>query len=956
MADLRFAAYVQGPLGEAIQATENMGVLPAAAFAPAVTLVGPQAQTQSLKGPEMRLLGPGDIQGLAAGTVVRAEPSPGAADVEPNYLAAVEVSPVELPWVLTPARATDGRLRPWLVLVVLDASRTLLTPGEPLPSVEADVSELPDLGDSWGWAHVQRTSGAGELTGGGQPSAAAIARLICPRHLKPGVTYRACLVPSFASGVAAGLGDPQAHQAPHEPAWDVASGGSVRLPVYYSWTFTTGPEGDFEQLVRRLRPADTDALQVSSARAIDVRAPWSRDAALADSAQLIGVQGALVPFGAAPTPDPVVSPETLAAIDTRLRAQLDEPAQRILRARQEDTTGSLAPPLYGGRHVCHDLVESGPAWLAQLNTDIGNRIAAGLGAEYVRAHQEDLMARAWAQVGAIREANRLRAVVELTTEVAARVHDRHVAPLLPGELLALAAPASARVRTTDTTTLATEVRMSRLTDGAASSAFARRVRPSGKLAQRTGVTVGNVVPRALAGEVTVPAGAPVIPAPLAVNAAGSTALSSVAAANQLVAINALARVAAVNDQGAGGGALVERIGGLGLDSALMTSIGAGDLGAVVDAIAGQADPIAQMANQVLTDMSTGDAFGSVSRYGVAIEAAGLAGRISAALHPGASHWSRLESQTALPDRLVTPAPSDPVMAYPEFRLPTALALLSADPEWFLPGLGALPMNQVALLQQNGPFIESYLVGINHEMMRELLWREYPTDRRGTPFQRFWPRPDGSAEIAPINTWTDSTELGRRLLNVDGLVVLLIRADVLRRYPDLVVTAVPTGNPDHAGGHYRPDPARPPVTPTFVIKVDESTNAYGFEIPEEQLTRPATVGSFGWFFVLAEHSFRIRFGFDEAPEPPTPPAPPEPVGFASWNDARWPAADGSQSAAFVPVVREHAVAGLPFGPPPGLPDGSAGWNRDAADIARITLQRPFRVAIQAEILLPPTGGG
>jgi hypothetical protein len=947
MSDLTFASFAQGPLGEAIRTPENMGVLPAPTFTPAVTLIGPGAERDSrVPGPAMRLLGPGDVAGLAAGSVVRTDPPAGASDIEPNYLAAVEVVPVELPWVLTPARPAAGRLRPWLVLVVLDAANAPLVPAEPLRFVEADVAELPDLRDSWGWVHVQGTTGSGILPGGGEASRAAIARLVCPRRLAEGVTYRACLVPAFASGVAAGLSDPMATDKPNEPAWNVDVGGTVRLPVYHQWTFTTGPGGDFEQLVTRLQPADPESLRVSSARPVDVRAPWPGDVPLSDAAQLLGVQGALKPFSDPPIPEPSMSPAVAVEFDRRLRAQVDAPAQRLLQAPADDSTGGLAPPLYGGRHVSRELIGAEPAWLAQLNASISNRIAAGLGAEYVRSHQEDLMARAWEQVGAIREANRRRAVVELTTEVAEKVHDRHVAPLLPGEMLALAAPAGARTRTTATTTLAMEVRMSRLTDGAATSAFARRVRPAGKLARQTGVSVNGVVPRALTGDVAVPAGAPVIPMTPPVDPAAVMEVVSEAAASQLVVMSAMARVAGVNGL-AGGDALAARIDGLRLGDELMASIGAGDLDSVASALAGQVETVTQMTSQVLEDMSSTDNdFGSVSVSGVPVEAIGIAGRVAEALRPGDSHRAKLASQTFLPGRLAAAAMGDEVMACPDFPVPTALALLESDPEWFLPGLGALAANRVALLQQNAPFIESYLVGMNHEMMRELLWREYPTDRRGTPFTRFWPRPGGSPDIQPIHTWTDSQALGRRLLQADALSVLLVRGDVLRRYPGTVVTAVRSAPPDESG-RLRPDPVQPALAPTFAIRVDEATTAYAFTIPTAELTTPASAEAPGWFFVFAEHSFRIRFGFDEPPPPDTA------VGFATWNDAVWPS-EGAHPA-FVPVVRGHAIAGLNYGPPSGVPAGAPQWNRDAADIARITLQRPFRVAIQADVLLHPAGG-
>ena len=46
----------------------------------------------------------------------------------------------------------------------------------------------------------------------------------------------------------------------------------------------------------------------------------------------------------------------------------------------------------------------------------------------------------------------------------------------------------------------------------------------------------------------------------------------------------------------------------------------------------------------------------------------------------------------------------------------------------------MPPNSVTLVQPNSRFIEAFMIGLNHEMGRELLWREYPTDRRGSYFR------------------------------------------------------------------------------------------------------------------------------------------------------------------------------------------------------------------------------
>ena len=52
-------------------------------------------------------------------------------------------------------------------------------------------------------------------------------------------------------------------------------------------------------------------------------------------------------------------------------------------------------------------------------------------------------------------------------------------------------------------------------------------------------------------------------------------------------------------------------------------------------------------------------------------------------------------------------------------------------ELFLPNLNLIEPNSITLLETNQRFIEAYMVGLNHEFARELLWREYPTDQRGS---------------------------------------------------------------------------------------------------------------------------------------------------------------------------------------------------------------------------------
>ena len=88
----------------------------------------------------VRLYGPGDVTGIDPQQVVRLEPQPRTSDFEPNYFPFIEFDRPDFPWLFSPAKAdTQGRLRPWLVLVVVRRQPGVeLRPagGTPLPVLE----------------------------------------------------------------------------------------------------------------------------------------------------------------------------------------------------------------------------------------------------------------------------------------------------------------------------------------------------------------------------------------------------------------------------------------------------------------------------------------------------------------------------------------------------------------------------------------------------------------------------------------------------------------------------------------------------------------------------------------------------------------------------------------------------------------------------------------------------
>ena len=89
-------------------------------------------------------------------------------------------------------------------------------------------------------------------------------------------------------------------------------------------------------------------------------------------------------------------------------------------------------------------------------------------------------------------------------------------------------------------------------------------------------------------------------------------------------------------------------------------------------------------------------------------------------------------------------PIEPIMAAPKFPQPMYESLRDLSQQLLLPGLETVEPNSVLGLETNARFVEAYMVGLNFEMGRELLWRGYPTDQRGTYFERFWDRARAAA--------------------------------------------------------------------------------------------------------------------------------------------------------------------------------------------------------------------
>ena len=936
MTTLQFASFAQPASYAAIG--------PSGGVSPQLVLQGdPAGVPRTVSGPPLSLLGPEAVTGIDPELFGRRFPAPGVLDANDDDLASVEVLAVDLPWRFTPAVAGQHGLAPWLVLVVLESATNPLRDGRPLPIVRAAIAELPNLDEAWAWAHVQEGDGA------------TIARLLCPRRLAAVPTsYLAAVVPGFRGGVDAGLGRTPAPDTVHSPAWRVADEDALDLPVYLSWQFSTGGSGDFKELVRRITPLTIDEAAGAAARAVDVSRPWPADPPVSGG-PTIDLQGALRPTG--PEPTGTLSADQALALARRLASHVN--------ATGDDPTAPVAPPIYGGRHAGREEVDPPVVpgdWLAQLNLDARRRLAAGRGAHYVREHQEELMAQAWSVVGAIREANRLRAQAELGARVASSLHRRHVAPLAVGELLALTAPARDRVRSVQAgddgiaIAVSAELRASRLSDGLASTAFARLSRPSGPASRRSaGQTplFRSVAVRGLGGDLDTRLASTLVDRfkiSTGERASAGTVFANVQsasdldrrtrAARTLTSLNVVRLAASASGHSDAAGVIGSQLADLPVDAKLLQATGAPQLpDALTDAstassaaavIDDSLTSVARLEEGPAATTAVAGAGPGVGPAGVRVDAAGLSARLIEALAPEPLVARRLAARAVVPEQIGDPVGFAPVMSAPDLPAPLAVGLLADGADWFMPGLSGFPPDRARLLAPNDQFIEAFLVGANHEFNRELLWREYPTDRRGTSFQVFWPRPGAGTDIPPITEFSIG-DLGTHLSQrADGLSVLLVRAELLGRYPQTEVFAAPAQE-SAAGLTVSQDPEAWKA-PLFTIPVDATTTAFAFDIDADELQAAARAGAPGWFFVFQEHAYRLRFGFDDTPS----------AQFVTWDDLSWPQVMDGRGFASAQIIVPQ--------PQQAQGEEDPHWGRDAADTARAAVRRPVRVAIHSSALV------
>jgi hypothetical protein len=894
---------------------------------------------------QVRLYGPGDVTGIDPRQVVRTDPRHQATNFEPNYFPAIEFDRPDFPWLFTPAKADDaGKLRPWLCLVVvrkqegvtLHADRNLL-----LPVLEIKPGlyehELPDLSESWAWAHVQVAGSRKDAVALKQAladdPALTVSRLLCPRRLDPLTEYLACVVPTFELGRKAGLGLPVQPEDESElkPAWAAGSPEPVRLPIYFHWEFRTGTGGDFEALVELLEARDSREFPAQvGKRHMDISQPGFSVSPPLPSGTVLELEGALrrVDANTAEWPQ-----ETRAPFQAELKKILNLPWEAMQEAGKDSL---LAPPIYGRWQAARHTVDAAPPppaptpWLDELNLDPRHRAIAALGSAVVQTQQEPLMASAWEQLGEIERINQMRRQAQLGRAVNAVYYARHFDKFSEETLLKVVSAAQSRVVVASTggnnvTTrmlLSQSISQSAIPAKAVSAPLRRLTSPRGVISTR--FRTDSALPIAIVSKLNT-----------------TTIVQLHKKEAGLVTINQ------VSDDPGGtvAGPLKQTVRFENAGNALDATPPLGDFKVVPEGAPKRT--LSDFTPGLPADSADAQAFRNAAKQHQAyLQKAFMSQTTSPALvrmnlvntkaqllqsvNPAKTMNARLQASLMIAGGTQSHAdPLEPILDAPDFPQPMYEAIRDLSQEFLFPGLEHVPTNTVTLLKTNPKFVESFLVGLNAEMGRELLWRNYPTDQRGTYFRQFWDTSAGNdqPDIETINKWGDR-QLGQNA-GAGEQLVLLIRGELLRRYPNSVIYAVAA-----VQGQDQLELSSDPAMeshPLFRGTLKPDVTFLGFA-----LTKAEAIADPGWFFVIQEQPTEPRFGLDVANfKKPLP-------ELTTWNELSWRHLVDTEEE-----LKSLAHASTKT----ALPEiDNAKWGRSSAHQAYITLQRPVRIAIHAREMI------
>ncbi|SFU60491.1 hypothetical protein [Nitrosospira multiformis] len=809
-----------------------------------------------------------------------------------------------------------------------------------------------------------------------------------------------------------------------QSSWE---GGQRLIPIYYRWFFRTGTKGDFEFLVDLLEPREAD--KRVGVRDMDMQEPDYGTEGMLPDFDVIGLEGALrsttmvsspeqwPPAGTIfETPDPGSPGKFLNDLELNVNRQFNLQQQEPENGHPDPI---VSPPLYGRWYAQAERldVRNRAGWVDELNADPRLRTPAGAGTQVVQKDQENLMQQAWSQLGDLLRANQKIRQLQLGLMSSFVMYEKNVLPQSNDQLMVFTQLVQSRVMGSPMT-IAKQVQESRLPQAALDPAFRKITRNRGAIMRKVAPEVRpvnrTIVSQLNEGNLTA--------APKAPEPTGSILVDEVADTIDVQNLPEWLRRLIRNKNAR---LILMGVIAVALVLALITGTWSLFVPIIVVAIVllpiletlrarietaetfreksftpAFVDTVPARPNFVLTEFqqpmprvsNPGNADSvEATNFRVALKDAynihqtlppvppervpiginASAAKLKEALNPSVAIPRRAEFVLKIPavikDSYLLPQKTlVTVMAHPVFTQPMYRPLRDISSEFLCPNLELVPNNTVSLLKTNQRFIEAYMVGLNHEMACELLWREFPTDQRGSYFRQFWDVGDvvnrdptlsqsqfeeSLLDIDKLHEWDPASSLGEhanRPLPAGGdaensKLVLVVRGDVLKKYPTVVIYAQEGKWNEIEQGHFvrELDETKPILHPIFKAEIEPDIRFLGFDLteavakgsPNPQDNNP------GWFFVLQERPGEPRFGLDNL-------SPDSPATPTKWNDVAWEHLKNFETLDLINLEENEPI-------PAGMTDPTDEqfvWRRNAADMAYIFYQVPVMVAFHSDDML------
>lgn len=649
------------------------------------------------------LYGPGDVLGFDARAAIRKiSPMDGLGTFKPHHTPYVEFRDPDFLWRYSLAK--DERQQkywiPWLSLIVLripeeeagEFSDERRHDSNSLPCIRIKSNvELPDLSTAWRWAHVHLTDQSGLTLGAVKhrildPARGATCRLFCARELEANTRYAAFIIPTYRLGVEAALGQSLTSSNPLY-AWESSDKQEKIIPYYHRWTFQTGERGDFEDLVNKIKPA---VLQAKGGRAM--RIPVDNTYQVVEQELSLKLEAALQPENWKPQAWGLdENPQKLDTDQSKLQELL---AKGVQKTKDGKIRRVVVPPIYGRQYFAgeKEAIKLDPEqrkWLSELNLDFRHRIAAALGAEYIRKNQDKLMQAAWGQLRQAQNNNRKRNHVRVKKELSGCLHKR-VTKADTSDTLQITEPLHSKILENGETVykilresifpnMASKGKMKKYQQNKEVQQFLKKLAEGKTEPDQQIKPIRRIVQLQRRD---------VVKRSFKVNGFGPRPLPIVDQTDSISVTNGEDKKDIKEDK-------KEPEEKKDLDVCIRTSrfIQGG------------------LASSLFTEDQEDEG------------ASWQGGRIPA---------SRLKARKITNHR--TPLKT---LTNPQFYTPMYEYLRDQHKEFLLPALSELESNTVAMLKTNPRFIEAFMVGLNHEMASELRWRGYPVSLNATFFRKFW---------------------------------------------------------------------------------------------------------------------------------------------------------------------------------------------------------------------------